>query len=151
MIDAARGFLALLQAPPAGDDARLAALCLSLDRLVLAYHSVPDTQPSDVEAPESDSEAYLDAVALAFPDLGLYPVVAADMQPDPEITMGDAQDDLVDIARDLTKVIWLFDTAGPADAAWEFRLGYRHHWGRQLHDLRRYLHARMFEADRSIS
>lgn len=151
MIDAARGFLALLQAPPAGDDARLAALCLCLDRLALAYHSVPDTQPSDIEAPESDNEAYLDEVALAFPDFGLYPTVASDMQSDPEIAMGDAQDDLVDIARDLTKVIWLSENADPADAAWEFRLGYRHHWGRQLHELRRYLHARMFEADRSIS
>lgn len=55
--------------------------------------------------------------------------------------MSTAVGDLVEIAADLMEVLWLFDNASENDAIWQFRWGYRHHWGRHLHELRVYLHA----------
>lgn len=149
MIDAAKGFLALLQAPPAGDDTRLAALTYALDRLALAYHSVPDASPADDDlAPPADlDEDLFDQVANAFPDFGFYYVIEPTSNPDITPTMADAQDDLVDIAKDLAETLWRFEHLGPDDAAWYFRFSYKSHWGQHLHDIRRYLHARVIAAD----
>lgn len=149
MIEAARGFLALLQAPPTDEDIRLVALVHALDRLALAYHSVPDAGPadSDLEPPADLDDAFFDQVASAFPDFGYYAVIEPTTDPDATPTMADAQDDLVDIAKDLAETLWRFEHLGPDDAAWYFRFSYKSHWGQHLHDIRRYLHARVIAAD----
>ncbi|MFD2263221.1 DUF5063 domain-containing protein [Lacibacterium aquatile] len=144
MIEAAKAFLALLQAPPADEKARLAALCRTLDALVLAYHDVPDSHPADgdLEPPSTLGDDHFDLVANAFPDFGLYSVIAPTTDPDVSPTMADAQDDLIDIAGDMAETLWRSENLGFDDAAWYFRLMYRNHWGQHLHDLRRYLYAR---------
>lgn len=70
-----------------------------------------------------------------------------DMDPlggfDQEMGQGWGLDDLVDIAVDLTEVLWLIDHHREADAIWEFRWGYENHWGDHLHVLR-YLHKLLY-------
>ena len=58
----------------------------------------------------------------------------------PEVTAGDALDDLADIAVDLQEVL---DRAKVSidEAVWEFRFGFAAHWGTHLRWLQVYLHA----------
>jgi hypothetical protein len=51
--------------------------------------------------------------------------------------------DLTDLALEMERVerLWENDAHG---AAWHFRFFYRTHWGRHLHNLRSYVHARQF-------
>ena len=141
---AINGFLGLLKEEPDNEDVRLVKLCEALDRLVAEYHRAPDVEP-DTEG-VSDSVPYEPLAARAsasFPELGLY----ADVDPSEvlpqEVGVGDAIDDLADIARDLTGVLGLINNGATNDAIWEFRFGYQTHWGIHLHNLRRYLHVIM--------
>jgi hypothetical protein len=83
-------------------------------------------------------------MAARFPDFGFYSVADPGDLPG-EVLVGDAIDDLCDIARDLREVRWLADHGHEADAIFAFRFGYQSHWGQHLHDLRRYLYFRQFE------
>jgi hypothetical protein len=60
--------------------------------------------------------------------------------------MGAGWDDLADITSDLREVLWCWENTSEADAAWHFRFLYQIHWGRHLHNLRSYLHMRLFES-----
>jgi hypothetical protein len=85
--------------------------------------------------------------ALRFPELGFYHSPASvpfEAEEDPTLSLGDRIDDVADIAGELMEVVWRWENNGPADAVWYFRFSYEGHWGRHLHDLRRYLHALMF-------
>lgn len=145
MIDAVRNYLSLLQRPP-GARQRLQALAEALDLLALAYHRMAEaSDPSEYPAPPGRDETDLRRLAAqAFPDFGFYCVVPPDEPTEeaPEVLLGDAIDDLADIASDLEAVLWRWENTSRDDAAWHFRLGYRSHWGRHLHDLRSYVHAR---------
>lgn len=148
MIDAVRGYLALLRSPPANH--RLESLAAALDGLAAAYHSTPDVPCDDVLEPEdSTTDAQMRALATAaFPDFGFYTVVRPDEKPerwDQRPMTGDAIDDLADIARDMEQVERLWESGRAEDAGWQFRFGYRTHWGRHLQDLRSYVHARLHE------
>lgn len=129
----------------AGDELdRLATLAKALDGLVQAYNSAPETEPDEFgDAPRQDVQPMLSAISDAFPSIGLY----ADVDPTGDFTQemwtGDAIDDLSDIARDLADVIWYFEKRRPETAIWDFRFGYQSHWGRHLHDVRRYLHSHL--------
>lgn len=57
-----------------------------------------------------------------------------------EIGVGDAVDDLADIAMDLAGVAWRFEHTSAADALWHYEHLYRIHWGEHLRDLQRFLH-----------
>jgi hypothetical protein len=147
MIDAVRAYLALLKSPPSTAKEAVRALARTLDQLSLAYHETSAVVvEDDNEPPALTSYDELRALAVrAFPDFGFYAVARPHEVPSSEALLGDAIDDLADIARDLIEVEWRWLNNGEADATWQFRWGYQFHWGRHLHDLRGYVHACQFE------
>lgn len=145
MVAAILEYLELLKDEPDNESVRLNRLAEALDRLVIEYHRAPDVEPDvmDVASPTVSYEPLAKRAAASFPELGLYGDVEPQDGLDQEISLGDAIDDLADIARDLTDVLWHLDNVGVNDAIWMFRFGYQTHWGRHLHDIRRYLHSVM--------
>ncbi|WP_255528395.1 DUF5063 domain-containing protein [Qipengyuania sp. YIM B01966] len=144
MVNAINGYLALLKSQPDDEETRLAKLCEALDCLVIEYHRAPDVEPdTDDLLPSVPYEPLAERAAASFPELGYY----ADVEPqdglEQEVTLGGAVDDLADIARDLSGVLWHIDRGAANDAYWEFRFGYQTHWGMHLRRLRRYLHSIM--------
>ncbi len=141
-VEAARQFLSAVWEGELPTDE---ALLLALDRLVEAFHHVPDVGPSDtdVEAPRAGGAALYREVAARFPAHGLYPVSDPIASVDDAAGMGDAIDDLADLTLDMREVVWLADHVGLDDAHWSFRLHY-FHWGRHARELALYLHARQF-------
>lgn len=145
MVAAILAYVELLKDQPDDENVRLDRLAQALDRLVIEYHRAPDVEPEmvDVESPTVPYEPLAKRAALSFPELGYYADVEPEGGLDQEIGLADAIDDLADIARDLTDVLWHLDNVGVNDAIWVFRFGYQSHWGMHLHRLRLYLHAKM--------
>jgi hypothetical protein len=151
MIDAVRRYLELLKSASGPIEDRLRALASTLDGLLCAYHATPDEfVEGAIEPPKSDD--YLQRYKMArevasrtFPEFGLYAVVMPESNPNAQPMLGDALDDLTDIALDMENVLWRFENGDPRDAAWHFRFGYQSHWGRHLLDLRSYVHHLQFE------
>jgi hypothetical protein len=144
MTTAINNYLAVLKEHPDDQASRLVVLCKALDWLVIEYHRAPDVEPDTEEmSPSVPYEPLAEQASASFPELGYY----ADVEPqdglEQEITLGGAIDDLSDIARDLSGVLWHIERGAINDAIWEFRFGYQTHWGMHLHRLRRYLHSIM--------
>ncbi|HEY0014208.1 MAG TPA: DUF5063 domain-containing protein [Allosphingosinicella sp.] len=136
-------YLTVLQQKPEDSLDGLGALARALDRLVMCYHATPDVEPETEltsEAPRADERPIIDKASAAFPDLDWYALVEPECGADQEVGLSMAIGDLAEIAADLIEVKWLFDNAAENDAIWQFRFGYRTHWGRHLHELRLYLH-----------
>ena len=146
MIEAIRGYLALLNEPANPKTSDLTDLSRTLDQLIRAYHG---TSESDLES--DATPLHVDASALrrrsqaAFPDLGYYAWVSPEPNTDGPITMGDAIDDIVDIAVKLSAVEWRWQHTSQTDAIAHFNFGFRMHWGRHLLNLKSYLHSIMFQ------
>ena len=125
-----------------------ATLAQALDDLALAYHDTPEGTPApgNQDPPARDQAALRAIIGARFPDFGFYTVMLdpldMDMSGD-KIGVGDAIDDLVDIAGDLAEAVWRFDHLGAGDAYWFLHL-LHYHWGRHMRDLSLYLHARRF-------
>lgn len=58
-----------------------------------------------------------------------------------ETVVGDAIDDLVELACELRDVAWCWENTSEEDALWRLGSRFRHHWGAQLRSLQLYLHA----------
>ena len=142
MIESVRSYLAIFSAPPEAEAERLRALATALATLDYVYHSAAEVPfvEFDDPPPRSGYKATCAIVARAFPKFGFYAVVTLDPDPDAKVMVGDAIDDLADIALELEEVEWLWDNRGPQEAAWQFQFGYRSHWGTHLHDVQRYVH-----------
>lgn len=139
-IIAAREFVALVTTEPMP---AIEALARSLDELALAYWDTSPGMPrgKPCELPEwSFTHA---SIGHRFPNLGLYGVTSP-AEISSSVMVGDAIDDILDIARDLSEVIWRYDNLGADDAHWHFRFLFEHHWGEHLRDLARHLHATCF-------
>ena len=139
-ISAAQRFVDLVtigQAPSLGTLARC------LDELALSYHDTPFGEPSEsAEEPARETRVKYADIDARFPDLGFYGWADPKEVPG-QLLIGDAVDDIMDIANDLKEVLWRFERFGPDDAHWYFRFLYRSHWGGHLRDLARYLHSRL--------
>ena len=126
------------------DTPTIAALARSLDELAIAYYSTPPGLPDeDASDPPEPALTYA-SIGARFPELGFYGV-ASPAELTGSVMLGDAIDDVLDIARDLSEVIWRFENVGSDDANWHFRLLFQCHWGVHLRDLARYLHEKQFE------
>jgi hypothetical protein len=145
---AIEAYLSLIDGRPKTDPADLKKLALALDRLVGEYNLTEDLEPSDSEAepPESSWPDLYKRAAASYPRLGYYPCADPTDEPETESFVGDAIDDLADIARDLLDVIWYFDQGRIEDGIWQFRFAYQVHWGMHLHQLRVVLHSTKFAA-----
>jgi hypothetical protein len=142
MIDAIHTYSAVIDAPHEDEVAQLRALGAALDRLAIAYAETAEAPFVDGDDPPDHSayEAMCARVRRAFPKFGYYALVDPTPDPNAEVAMGDAVDDLADIALDLEPIVWLWGQGRHGEAAWYFQLTYRQHWGTHLHDLRRYVH-----------
>jgi hypothetical protein len=141
-----RGYLDLLGSASGEPHERQAQLAVALDRLCAAYNQADDVEPDteEVDSPRADPQQFGEQAAASFPELGFYPEVDPLEGFEQEIGQGWGRDDLVDIAVDLTEVLWLLEQGRTNDALWTFRWGYQNHWGHHLHDLRRYLHKSLY-------
>jgi len=76
-----------------------------------------------------------------FPDFGWYSMVLDlnKMEPNVEIGIGDALDDLTDIIKDLLVVKWKMDNTSEMDALWEFEFSMRTHSEQHLIDLVKFI------------
>ena len=146
MIEAIKGFLSLLADSSSGVESPKQSLAQSLNRLVTEYFSSHEVEvsDSDVEAPTANYDSLRKMAEKSFPEFGFYPSADPLGEINQEMGMGDAIDDLADIARDLTEVLWYFENERINDAVWQFRWGYANHWGDHLHDLMGYLHKLIF-------
>lgn len=129
-----------------GAEAHEAELRLALDRLALASHYT-DAPFDRTEHPDPAVEAYAAfraRVEPLFPGLGWYNEVGEldERVGETSLVVGDAIDDLVDIAIDLQTVALRWETTSEEDALWHFGFGFRRHWGAHLRSLQRYLHGR---------
>lgn len=142
-IVAARRFLRIAceGSPPSEQE-----LARELDQLAIAYHHAPEGEPAETETEPllRSDEDRRSTFCRQFPDFGFYAVADPTETIDESAMVGDAIDDLGDIARDLEEVIWRFENNGADDAHWYFKLLYRSHWGRHMRELSHYLHARLF-------
>ena len=138
-----RCFLALLRegSPPSDEE-----LARALDELAMAYHEAPEGAPAEDERdpPSGDFRERYAGLGKRFPEYGLYAVADPTEPLNEESLVGDAIDDLADIARDLEEVVWRFENLGADDAHWHFKLLYRIHWGMHLRELSHYLHAKLW-------
>lgn len=124
------------------DEAQLAVLC---DLLGLAAHSGRErAEPGDVIGiPAADPDRTRARVAARFPRYGWYNTAArtsVDIGAG-ELVVGDAVDDIADIADELAAVAWRLENTGEPDALWHFFDGYDHHWGAHLRRLQLYLYS----------
>jgi hypothetical protein len=142
MLEAILGYRQLLADPPGEPVVRLQALARTLDALAMAVHQ---TQASDddgdhVPSPSGRYNALRRAISPRFPELGLYATIVPGPPTDLQGVVGDAIDDLVDIALDLEAVLWRVEHVNLQDAMWHFRFGFISHWGQHLLELRGHVH-----------
>ena len=123
----------------------LPALVRALDALAMAYHATPEGRMSeeDLDQPERDYNATRAKIGPRFPDLGFYGVADPLEVPTTTSMLGDAIDDLCDIANELSETLWRWDHLGPDDAHWHFRDMYMH-WGWHMRELQSFLNAYLF-------
>jgi len=146
MIEAVRNFLQIFVEETPAEKCSPQRLAMLLDRLLIAYHETDDVGPAtDSRPPPNDYKQTRALVESRFPDFGFYAWAGPEENPNSEVMMGDAIDDLADIYGDLRDVVWLWENSSAADATWQFRFGYQTHWGRHLLDLRSYLHWKLHE------
>ncbi|RKH50140.1 DUF5063 domain-containing protein [Corallococcus llansteffanensis] len=123
-------------------------LRLALDRLALASHfgevEFDPNAPSPDDVPSTPYEELSERLGQRFPGLGYYSMALDSTDLTPATPgVGDAIDDLVDIARDLEEVLLRWEVS-EVDALWHFRLFFESHWGQHLRALQLHLHERAF-------
>ncbi|MGV6831675.1 MAG: DUF5063 domain-containing protein [bacterium] len=93
------------------------------------------------EEPNFDYNEIKENVKSNFPDFGWYSMVLDlnKMEPNVEIGIGDALDDLTDIIKDLLVVKWKMDNTSEMDALWEFEFSMRTHSEHHLIDLVKFI------------
>ena len=116
---------------------------LALDRLALAYHFA-ECKFDEADYPDTPRKDYGElgkAVSALFPEYGYYNVATRISVEISEggLYVGDAIDDITDIAIDMYEVLWLWENTSVDNALWEFRQGYENHWGMHLRCLQLYL------------
>lgn len=122
-------------------------LVRALDELAMATHSL-QFKFDERDFPDSVTRDYQEVreiVSENFPDLGFYNVVldVTDNIAESNNGVGDAIDDICDIAGDLEEVLWCWENTSVDDALWHFELSFNSHWGKHLRDLQLYLHIKL--------
>lgn len=142
--EAIQTFLQLLEKPNVDNAKGISTLEFALDRLGLAYHFAGDEfRDGYPEPPTQDYARFRQLAMIQFPNLGFYNIpsrMTEEIQTAP-MSVGDALDDVADIACDLAKVVWCWEHNDAQDALWHFRFLYDTHWGDHLRHLQCYLHA----------
>ena len=121
-------------------------LTRALDRLLTAYHEIPEDQIrclTDIDAPDINYRILYEAIGTRFDGFGYYAVASFRESVEEQVMLADSIDDLGDIVKDLQTAIWYFENCSVEDAYWYLNLLYSH-WSRHLRELTLYLHTRQF-------
>jgi hypothetical protein len=137
--DAIGEFIALIEGGAIPAEECMQRLRRSLDRLALLQHDVSYTS-EERELPEPPDRNYDDMrriVSAHFPELGYYNIPSSVTQhiAETDLEVGDAIDDITDIALELYEVLWRFDHTSADDALWYFEFSYSAHWEWHLRGL----------------
>ncbi len=146
LLDLVDQFLDLVRTGSGNQERDESSLVRTLDALASARHVVHFTfdeteYPDPPDWPNKDRRA---AVSGRFPDYGYYNTAMplSENVGEAQLVVGDAVDDIADIAGDLADFAWRWRNTSEADALWHFENSYNSHWGQHLHSLRLYLWAR---------
>jgi hypothetical protein len=136
-------FLSLVEKGCESSDANETRLKLLLDRLAMAQHfaAYQFDEKDYPEAPKSAVGHILASVKKRFPNYGYYNS-AEDLINNPgkgATIVGDAIDDITDIALDLYETKWRWENNSVEDGLWHFKNHFEMHWGRHLRELQLYL------------
>lgn len=144
-MDAISNYLALLEDVERPEAEAITALDDELNRLMRLGRDTPLPGATDDErdAPDWEYDARRAVATRRFPSLGYYNIPASISRSlaETEVVVGDAIDDVADIAGDLADARWRFENTTETDALWSFRFFYDHHWGAHANNLRWYLFA----------
>ncbi|MGB7208862.1 MAG: DUF5063 domain-containing protein [Pyrinomonadaceae bacterium] len=121
-------------------------LQFALDKLALARHYAEyNFDENDYPAPQTRDYGKLrELISPQFPNCGYYNVahkIAKEIGKE-TAGVGDAIDDICDIAGHMEDVLWCWDNTSVDDALWHFKESYGFHWGKHLRDLQLYLYAK---------
>jgi hypothetical protein len=138
-------FLSLTEGNGRDIEDRETDLRIAVDRLALVSHfHFKDFQFDKRDfpnAPREDHSHLRKRIESLYPNFGYYNT-AADVTlkiGETELVVGDAIDDIADIAADMHEVLWRWRNTSADDALWHFRLDYESHWGSHLRHLQLYL------------
>lgn len=94
------------------------------------------------DPPQMNQKELRELVCKHFPDFGYYNMAETMVGKigESDIAVGDAIDDIVDIANELSGVAWRWENTDPDDAIWHFYRGFVSHWGTHLRFLQLYIH-----------
>ena len=127
-------------------DLREVRLQEALDRLAISLHHT-DCSFDGKSYPDPPAKEYpllRGKISPNFPDCGYYNVAheISEKLAESSISVGDAIDDICDIAGDLEEVLWRWENTSVDDALWHLKESYGWHWGKHLRDLQLYLYAK---------
>ena len=148
---AIRDFLGLLENGVLSVEQAEGKLPALLDHLAFAQSFVSFTF-DDTDYPDAPDQNYDElqaTVAKRFPNYGYYNLaekITTDIG-DSRTLVGDAIDDLADIAQDLYEVEWYWSNTSEANALFYFENDFRLHWRRHLRRLQLYLDALELDSD----
>lgn len=136
-------FLSLVEKGCGSTEANEEKLKLLLDKLALAQHfaTYKFDEKDYADAPDTACDELRKLVASRFPNYGYYNVaenVTEDVG-EGKTDVGDAIDDIADIAGDLYETKWRWENNSPDDGLWFFRNNFQFHWNEHLRDLQIYL------------
>ncbi|MEO1246215.1 MAG: DUF5063 domain-containing protein [Pseudomonadota bacterium] len=149
--NAIRDFLNLVESTDGTTEDAESRLVPVLDRLALAQSFVSFTF-DEADYPDSPDQSYNDLrklVSKRFPNYGYYNVadpITSDIGEAGSI-VGDAIDELADIARDLYDAEWYWANTSEANALFHLQQSYHTHWRRHLREFQLYLDALALDRD----
>ena len=120
-----------------------AKLKLLLDKLALAQHfaayKFDETDYADDAGKDYGEMRRL--VTARFPNYGMYNVAENVTKGigEGKAIVGDAIDDIADIAGDLFETKWRWEKNSPDAALWHFKFSFETHWALHLRELQLYL------------
>ena len=120
------------------------ALEITLDQLALALHFINYTfEPNWPDPPQQDYTVFRDKARQRFPSFGLYntPASITEQIAVTTINVGDAIDDIADIACELNIARWCWRNTSPNDALWHLEFGRNSHFGWHIRELQQYIEA----------
>ncbi len=137
-------FLTLLEHGCGTEDDNIRALVFALYHLALAAHFADHTfEDEHPDPPSQDYQHFRTLAGRQFPSFGYYNVPRAVTKNimHTEVGVGDAIDDLADIAGDLAAVLWCWTHTSENDALWQFQFRFESHFGTHVRHLQWYIQA----------
>lgn len=136
-------FLSFIETGCGSSDENHRKLKLYVDQPALAQHFAECTfdERKYPDPPDRPYEELRKLVSARFPSYGFYNVAedVVENLSESKTGIGDAIDDLADIARDLFKVKWRWENNSPEDGIWQFKFTFDVHWSLHLRELQLFL------------